>query len=72
MSGVAKGIGGLFSTILGGNKPDTPKAPKPPPVMPVPDDELIKQAELRKLQAGQSTGRSSTILSDSGSGDKLG
>lgn len=59
-------MGSLFS------KPKPPSPPKPPPVMPVPDDDLVKQAELRKIQLAQSTGRASTILTDSGSGDKLG
>lgn len=73
MGQIAKGIGGIFSSILGGGgKDNAPKPPKPPPVMPVPDDELIKQDQLRKLQAAQSTGRASTILTDSGDGSKLG
>lgn len=62
-------MGGLKSLFGGGEKMKPPKAPPP---MPVPDDDLIKQQELRRLQLAQSTGRASTILTDSGSGDKLG
>jgi len=54
------------------------KTPKPAPLpapapMPVPDDELIKQKKKREMAARmESSGRSSTILTDSGGSDTLG
>jgi hypothetical protein len=60
-------MGGLFK------KPEKPKDPPKPAPMPVVDDEARRLEERRKLAARMSaSGRASTILTDSGSSDKLG
>lgn len=64
MSKAVKGIGKVFSSILGGKTPKAPKVPKPV-VMPVPDEDAIKAVKRRSLaeQFGRS-GRASTILTN--------
>lgn len=45
----------------------------PTPLMPTPDDSAVKEAKRKSLAAlSQQTGRASTILTDTGSNDKLG
>ncbi len=59
-------MGSLFS------KPAKPVM-TPPAVMPTPDDEQVRAAKKRQLQASQQkSGRQSTILTDYGNGEKLG
>lgn len=67
--------GGLLAGSIAGGSKKKETAPAPAPtterVMPLPDDEAVRRARKASIlkQRGRS-GRSSTILSDSG--DKLG
>lgn len=71
-------MGKLFDMILGGNEPATPAAPavESPPIMPIPDENAMKEARRRSVAAQlRRRGRSSTILteaSDPVTGDSLG
>ena len=60
----------LLGKVLSGPKPPEVKPPLAPPT---PNDEEVRKAKLRSLQAQQArTGRQSTILSDSTGSDTLG
>lgn len=68
MGGVAKAIGGIFSSILGA--PDVPKPPPLPKVAPMADEKASEEARRRALLASKARGgRESTILSEN---DKFG
>lgn len=60
-------LGSLFGTDL----PDPPKAPEPAP-MPDPEDEVALAQKRREAAGRRSTGRQSTILSDSAGRQTLG
>lgn len=74
MGGLSKAVGNVFGSILG-TKAEPPAQPAPAamPALPDSDDEAVRAAKRKKAAAMQSrSGRVSTILSDSGTSDKLG
>lgn len=63
-SAASGGMFGLLPMLLGGGS-SVPK-PKPPPVMPTPDDEAVRRAKMLEIQKAQMrSGRQSTILGGS-------
>lgn len=68
MSGVAKIIEPISSTIFGmfgGNKTPSPPPIEKPPVMPLPDDEAAKKAKRRSIVEQQArSGRAATIFTN--------
>lgn len=60
-------VGGAVNGILGLKKKKKPDEPEDgPKIMPLPDDEAVKQARKKSIAAQmQRGGRASTLLSDS-------
>lgn len=77
--GIAGGIGGglvgsLLSGLMGGSqKPAAQPAPTPMPAAPDSNDPMVREAKRKKAAEIQNrSGRTSTLLSDMGTSDKLG
>lgn len=59
--------------MLFGAKPASAPAQPPVTVMPTPDDTLVQAAKKKKaMEISQRSGRDSTVLTDTGTTDKLG
>lgn len=74
MGGILKSVGNVVGSVLGTNTaPPAQPAPTPMPALPESDDEAVRAAKRKKAAEIQNrSGRASTILSDSGTSDKLG
>lgn len=51
---------------IGALKSSGSSGPKPPPAIPMPDPEVMKQQQRKKAATAYQSGRASTILSDTG------
>lgn len=74
MGGIVKSVGGVASSLLGTNdKPEAQPAPAAMPALPDTDDETVRTEKRKKAAQIQArSGRLSTLLSDTGTSDKLG
>ena len=71
---LAVGVGGaLVSKVIAGSGPGAPPAPPTPAVMPVMNQQAVNNASQQQAGiAAATSGRMSTVLSQSSGSDKLG
>jgi len=61
----AIGVGSVVKSLIGGKKKKDAPVEAPEPVMPIADDEAVREARRRSIAAQMGRGgRQSTILSD--------